>query len=93
MNLILKNRPPQAVLNLTIRPKAEWQGKVTEVSIILNAANREAESTVADAHTGIAAEEVQAARVSATNGTTPVDAAGTNIAERTTTAAAVAGCG
>ena len=92
MNLILKNRPPQTVLNLTIRLNAEWQGKVTEVSIILNAANRVTESTVAAAYKGIAAGESEGAH-SDTKGTTPVEAIGTNNEERTIIGAAVAGCG
>ena len=58
--------------------------EVSEVTLILNAANRTADRpAVVAAHIGIATAEVQAVRASATYGTRPVVDFGTNAEERT----------
>ena len=57
---------------------------MSEVTLILNAANRTADRpAVVAAHIGIATAEVQAVRASATYGTRPVVAVGTIIKGRT----------
>ena len=58
--------------------------------LVLEATHRESERSVEAAHEGTAAEEVEAARVSATNRTAPIVAVGTDIAERTIAEAAAA---
>ena len=50
---------------------------------ILEATHRESVRSVVVAHAGIAAAEEEEARVSATNRTAPIAAAGTDIEERT----------
>ena len=57
---------------------------------ILKATNSESACSVAGVHVGRAATEVEVARKGAANRTAPIVAAGTYIAERTTTAAAAA---
>ena len=57
---------------------------------ILEATHRAPVRSVAAAHEGIAAAEVEVARASATNRTAPIAADGTDIEERTIAVAAVA---
>jgi len=54
---------------------------------ILKATHREPVRSVAAEHAGIAAAEVEEARIGVANSTAPIEAAGTNIVERTTIAA------
>lgn len=57
---------------------------------ILKAAHRESVSSVVGIHDGIAAKEEEEARIGAANRTAPIEAVGTDIAERTIAAVAVA---
>ncbi len=57
---------------------------------ILKATNRVTVRSVAGAHIGTAAREIEVARTGAANRTAPIVAAGTDKAERTRAAAAVA---
>ena len=57
---------------------------------ILKATNSESECSVAGVHAGIAATEVEVARIGAANRTAPIAAVGTDIEERTITGVAVA---
>ena len=57
---------------------------------ILKATNSASACSVVGDHAGIAAIEVEAARIGAANRTAPIVAVGTDIAERTITVVAVA---
>ena len=57
---------------------------------ILKATHSESECSVVGVHAGIAAIEVEEARIGAANRTAPIVAAGTDTAERTTAEAAAA---
>ena len=57
--------------------------KSIKVLIIFNAAHRASECSAAEDYTGTAAIESEAARVGATNRTTPIAAEGPRIDERT----------
>ncbi len=57
---------------------------------ILNATHRESVRSVVGVHVGIAAEEAEVARIGAANRTAPIVAVGTDLEERTITAAASA---
>ena len=57
---------------------------------ILEATNSASACSVGGAHDGSAAIEVEAARIGAANRTAPIEAAGTDIGERTIIAEAVA---
>ncbi len=58
--------------------------------LILNATNRAAVRPIEGEHNGIAATEVEVARIGTANRTTPIVAVGTDIVERTITAVAAA---
>ena len=60
------------------------------LGLILEATHRPSACSVVVVHVGIAAAEAEEARVSATNRTAPIEAAGTDMEERTSTAVAVA---
>ena len=72
-------------------PSAEKRNGMAKWKVsILKAANREAGCSVAVAHAGIAAIEVEGAWAGTTNRTAPIEAVGPDSAERTTVAEAVA---
>lgn len=92
-SLFFKNRPLRGIVKKlpALRDRKFKCQKCQIASLIkvsiLNATNRHAVCTLVGGHVGIAAKEVQVLRIGATNRTTPIGAAGTDIEGKITVVA------